>query len=65
MPCQSPPSKRRLPWRQIPVFLSRKFHGQRSLASSWDHKESDKHNRDTNIENRFVNTGGEEKGRTK
>ena len=30
-------------WQPAPVFLSGKFHGQRSLVgySSWDHKESD------------------------
>ena len=30
-------------WQPTPVFLSGKFHGQRSLAgySPWDHKESD------------------------
>ena len=29
-------------WRPIPIFLPRKFHGQRSLASysPWCHKES-------------------------
>ena len=38
---------RKIPWRRIwqptPVFLSGKFHGQRSLAyySPWGHKESD------------------------
>ena len=28
-------------WQPTPVFLSREFHGQRSLAgySPWDHKE--------------------------
>ena len=30
-------------WQPIPVFLPRKFHGQRSLAgySPWGHKELD------------------------
>ena len=40
------PGSGRFPWRRKwqppPVFLPRKFHGQRSLAgySPWDHKES-------------------------
>ena len=38
---------RKIPWRRkrqpIPVFLSRKSHGQRSLVSygPWGHRESD------------------------
>ena len=35
----------KIPWRRkcqpAPVFLPGKFHGQRSLASPWSHKESD------------------------
>ena len=41
------PQIRKIPWSRrwqpAPVFLPRKFHGQRSLAgySPWGHKESD------------------------
>ena len=38
------PWVRKIPWRRkctAPVFLPGKFHGQRSLASPWSHKESD------------------------
>ena len=46
-PWVSTPGIRKIPWSRkcqlSPVFLSGKFHGQRSLAgySSWDYKESD------------------------
>ena len=29
-------------WQPTPVFLSGEFHGQKSLTSSWHHKQSDK-----------------------
>ena len=40
-------------WQPTPVFLSRKFHGQRSLVgySLWDHKESDTTKHEDNLSN--------------